>query len=96
MASLVGHVVADINYLSPSDKPIPTSAWKKRYLNVGDEHTRSMIVHDVRHAQRSFSLDTNGFTFLKLPSRKRIDVSSTEEMIRQDYYPELEGLAMSL
>ncbi|KAJ8107349.1 hypothetical protein OPT61_g8931 [Boeremia exigua] len=96
MASAKDCVAADINYFPAADAPIPTSAWKKRYLSVGDEHTRSTIIHDVRHVQREFSLDTNGFHFVKLPPKHRIDASSTEERIRQDYYPELEALAKSL
>lgn len=92
----MGDVVADINYFPASAVPIPTTAWRKRYLGVGDEHTRSMTIHDVRHTQQTFDLDTNGFTFVKLSSKQRVDNSSTEEEIRQLYYPELVELAKSL
>lgn len=66
--SLKGDVIADINYFPASGLPIPTTAWQKRYLGVGDEHTRSMTIHDVRNAQHAFNLETNGFTFMQLSS----------------------------
>lgn len=96
MASPANCVVADINYFQALNTPIPTSAWKKRYLGSGDGFTRSMIIQDARHVQQDFSLDINGFKFVKLPCKQRADTSSTEEMIRQTYYPELETLAKSL
>ncbi|KAJ4368570.1 hypothetical protein N0V86_009477 [Didymella sp. IMI 355093] len=91
-----GDVVADINYFPASGLPIPTPKWQKRYLGIGDEHTPSMTIHDVRQHHREFDLDTNGFTFTKLELKPRVNSSSTEEEIRQDYYPELEELAKNL
>lgn len=96
MAHFEGCVVADINYFPALDTPIQTNEWKRRYLGLGDESTRPMIIQDVRHVQREFDLAINGFEFVKLPSRQRVDHSSTEEMIRQDYHPELEALAKRL
>jgi len=69
-----GSVVSDINYFPASGVPIPTTTWQKRYLGVGDEYTRSMIIHDVRRTQQMFDLDNNGFTFVKLNSKKRSTV----------------------
>lgn len=94
--SMKGDVVAEINYFPAIGTPIPTSAWQKRYLGIGDEFTRSMSIHDIRQNQQSFDLDANGFTFVKLTPKQRVDGSSTEEAIRQYYYPELEELAKSL
>ncbi|KAF1930530.1 uncharacterized protein M421DRAFT_99821 [Didymella exigua CBS 183.55] len=91
-----GDIVADINYFPASGIPIPTSAWQKRYLGIGDEHTRPMTIHNVRQRQQEFDLDTNGFTFVKLKPKQRINGSSTEDEIRQDYYPELVELAKNL
>lgn len=91
-----GQVIAHVNYFPALGTSIPTSAWKKRYLGIGDEHTRPMVIRDVRESQRVFDLSTNGFSFVKLPSRHRVDSCSTEETIRQEYYPELEALAKSL
>jgi hypothetical protein len=92
----MGDVVANINYFPASGVPIPTTTWQKRYLGFGDKYTRSMNIHDARQTQQRFDLDTNGFTFVKLNSKKRVDSSSTEEEIRRRYYPELVDLAKSL
>ncbi|KAJ4350839.1 hypothetical protein N0V95_004392 [Ascochyta clinopodiicola] len=91
-----GDVVADINYFPPLGEPIPTSVWKKRYLGVGDEHTRAMTIRDVRPTLQDHDLDINGFKFLRLTPRRRVDSLSTEDTIRHEYYPELEYLAKSL
>ncbi|PSK40326.1 hypothetical protein B9Z65_29 [Elsinoe australis] len=91
------HVVADINYLPALGTQIPTYAWKRRYLGVSDEHTRSMIIQDIRKQPvQAFDLATNGFKFIKLPPKQRVDSSSTEQTIRETYYLELEALAKSL
>ena len=90
------HVVADINYFPALGTPIPTSVWKKRYLGIGDEFTRPMTIHDVRESDQTFSLDTNGFQFIKLPSRHRISAADDEEIIKREYYPELEEIAKEL
>ena len=91
-----GYVVAGINYFPSLGTPIPTFAWQRRYLGVRDEHTKDMIIHDVRQSRRSFDLDINGFKFLKLSLKQRVSSSSPEEVIRQEYYPELEDLARTL
>ena len=90
------HVVADINYFPALGTPIPTSAWKKRYLGIGDEFTRPMTIHDVGKSDKTFSLDTNGFQFVKLPSRPRVSAADDEETIKREYYPELEQIAKEL
>lgn len=89
-------VIANINYLPALDAPIPTTEWKTRYLGVQDEYTRGMVIRDIRHVQQGFNIDTNGFTFIQLPSAERVNASSVEETIRHDYYPELEALAKRL
>ncbi|KZM25783.1 uncharacterized protein EKO05_0002577 [Ascochyta rabiei] len=91
-----GDVIADINYFPSLGTPIPTSAWKKRYLGVGDDHTRAMTIRDLRSTIQDHNLETNGFKFLRLTPRQRVDSLSTEETIRREYYPELEHLAKSL
>ncbi|KAF3039711.1 hypothetical protein E8E12_004518 [Didymella heteroderae] len=95
-SSRKGDVDADINYFPASGVPIPTTTWQKRYLGIGDEHTRCMTIHNVRQTQQTFDLNTNGFTFLKLSHKQRVDISSSEEEIRQHYYPELVELAKNL
>jgi hypothetical protein len=91
-----GDIVADVNYFPALGTPIPTSAWKKRYLGVGDDHTRQMVIYDIHQTHQQFDLDTNGFKFVKLRSKQRVNNSSDEETIRQEYYPELEELAKDL
>jgi hypothetical protein len=94
--STAAHVVADINYFAPLGTPIPTCAWKKRYLGDSDEYTRPMTIRDIRQCQNVFNLNTHGFEFVKLTPKRRADSLSTEENIRLEYYPELEELAKSL
>lgn len=88
-------VVAHINYFPALGTPIPTSAWKKRFLGVSDEYTRLMTICDARNLQ-DVDLDVNGFKYLQLTPKQRVDSMSTEEVIRQEYYRELEDLAKSL
>jgi hypothetical protein len=90
------HVVADINYFPALGMPIPTSAWKTPYLGISNEFTRPMTIHDVRKSDQTFSLDINGFQFIKLPSRHRVSAADDEEIIKREYYPELEQIAKEL
>lgn len=56
-----------------------------------------MIIQDIRKQPvQAFDLAANGFKFIELPPKQRVDSSSTEETIRETYYPELEALAKSL
>lgn len=81
-------VEADINYFPASTGDvIETKDWKPRLLGDADEHTRKMTIHDVRGIEDRFALDRNGFKFVKLPTKAR-DVS-TDEMIQDEYYPEV-------
>lgn len=89
-------VVADFNYFPALGKPIPKSAWKARYLGDSDEFTRSMIVRDVRTRDDPFELDTNGFQFVQLPLRDRVSSEDDEGTVKNEYYPELERVAMKL
>ena len=85
-----GDVLADINYFPATGKAIETSSWKPRYLGAGDEYTRKMGIHNVRGIEWKFDLDKNGFRFVKLPEKHRnID---SDEIIKEEYYPELEKL----
>lgn len=92
----LGDIVADVNYFPDLGTPISKSAWKTRYLGVGDDFTRSMHIHDVRIGDKTFKLDTHGFQFVTLQPRERVTGADDEETIRREYYPELEGLAKNL
>ncbi|PSN65222.1 hypothetical protein BS50DRAFT_527433 [Corynespora cassiicola Philippines] len=87
-------VVADINYFPATGKTIETSSWKRRYLGISDENTRSMTIHDVRGKESQFELAKNGFQFIVLPDKERSTVD--DATIVRDYYPELEELAKIL
>jgi hypothetical protein len=87
-------VRADINYFSVTEKVIQTNDWKPRYLGVRDEGTRTMTIHDARSGGGPFNLDTNGFTFLKLPAKERS--TENDEVIQREYYPELEVVLKTL
>jgi hypothetical protein len=89
-------VVASINYFPATGIPIPKSAWKVKYLDDNDEHTRPMLIRDVRKANKTFDLDVNGFTFVTLPRKDRIGRHSSEEDVKREYYPELEEIAKKL
>lgn len=91
-----GDVIADINYFAATGAPITTSMWKKPALGERGEFTRAMTIHDARTSGRSFHLDTNGFTFIKLPSKPRIAVEDDEETVKREYYPELEHVTKDL
>jgi hypothetical protein len=89
-------VVANINFFPATGIPIPKSAWKVKYLDDNDEHTRPILIRDVRKANKTFDLDVNGFTFVTLPRKDRIGRNSSEEDVKRDYYPELEEVAKKL
>ncbi|CAG5156471.1 uncharacterized protein ALTATR162_LOCUS4269 [Alternaria atra] len=89
-------VVANINYFPATGVPIPKSAWRTKYLHDNDEHTRSMLIRDVRKADKTFDLDVNGFTFVTLPRKERVGRGSSEEDVKREYYPELEEVTKNL
>ncbi|KAI4679994.1 uncharacterized protein J4E88_005884 [Alternaria novae-zelandiae] len=89
-------VVANINYFPATGIPIPKSEWKVKYLDDKDEYTRPMLIRDVRKADKTFDLDANGFTFVTLPQKQRVDRHSSEEDVKREYYPELEEVVKNL
>jgi hypothetical protein len=89
-------VIANINYFPATGIPIPKSEWKVKYLDDNDEFTRPMLIRDVRKANKTFDLDTNGFTFVTLPRKERVGRHSTEEDVKHEYYPELEQVLKKL
>jgi hypothetical protein len=91
-----GNIVADIGYFPALGIPIPTSAWRTRYLGDHDAYTRPMYIHDVRTSEKRFDLDTHGFQFIKLCQKKRVTRDDEEETVKREYYPELENLATHL
>jgi hypothetical protein len=91
-----GDVVAPINYFPATGIPIPKSAWKAPFLDDHSEHTRPMLIRDVRKSNRTFDLDANGFTFVTLPQKDRVSRESTEEEVKREYYPEVEEIVKKL
>jgi len=89
-------VIANINYFPATGIPIPKSEWKVKYLDDKDEYTRPMLIRDVRKADKTFDLDVNGFTFVTLPQKQRVDRHSSEEDVKREYYPELEEVVKKL
>ncbi|KAI4632561.1 uncharacterized protein J4E87_002035 [Alternaria ethzedia] len=89
-------VIANINYFPATGIPIPKSEWKVKYLDDKDEYTRPMLIRDVRKAKKIFDLDANGFTFVTLPQKRRVDRHSSEEDVKREYYPELEEVVKKL
>ncbi|KAI4933938.1 uncharacterized protein J4E92_003608 [Alternaria infectoria] len=89
-------VIANINYFPATGIPIPKSEWKVKYLDDKDEYTRPMLIRDVRKASKTFDLNANGFTFVTLPQKQRVDRHSSEEDVKREYYPELEEVVKKL
>lgn len=89
-------VIANINYFPATGIPIPKSEWKVKYLEDRDEYTRSMLIRDVRRANKTFDLDVIGFTFVTLPRKERVGRHSSEEDVKREYYPELEEVIKKL
>lgn len=93
---LAGDVIANINYVPATGTPIPTSVWETPYLGITYPHTRPMTIRDVRLAPKHFSLNTNGFQFVKLPPQKRVTAADDDDTIKSEYYPELRDLIQAL
>jgi hypothetical protein len=91
-----GYVIADINYFPALGEPIPTSAWRARYLDDRDENTRTLVIRDVRTSAAKFHLDSHGFQFVQLPPKQRVSRDDDEETVKHEYYPELEDIAKKL
>lgn len=87
-------VVTDVNYFSPSVKEIDTKDWKTRVLGEKYDHTKKCTVHDIRGREDAFSLNQNGFQFIKLPTKTR--QTDSDELIQQNYYPEVEEVLRKL
>ena len=89
-----------LNYYKPLDGAADPSGEAYRYIyttpppgrsehNLGDD-PRPVVVHDARGREDEFSLDKNGFQFVKYPSvEKEFD---DDERIQNVYYPEVEKL----
>jgi hypothetical protein len=87
-------VIADINYFAADGTTRQPGIFKKPSYGASTEYARSMTIHDVRPIVDNFKLDVNGFQFVKLPAKER-DVEH-DETIKQEYYPELEGIVKDL
>lgn len=87
-------VLADINYFPATGKVISTEEWKPRYLGVSNEFTRKMTIRDARGVEDRFSLDANGFKFVKLPSKHRS--TGDDETIKTEWYPEVSEVIKDL
>lgn len=94
MSYRVGDVSADINYFRASGEVIEPSSWKPRYLGVGDEYTKKMTIHNIRGIEQNFDLENNGFQFVKLSEKQRN--TDDENVILEEYYPELEQLVKGM
>ncbi|RDW56505.1 hypothetical protein BP5796_13146 [Coleophoma crateriformis] len=87
-------VFADINYFAADGQVREVASWRKRYLGIGDEHTRKMRVHDIRPFADHFTLDKNGFQFTNLAPKNRD--TNDEALIKREYYKEVEELVKNM
>jgi hypothetical protein len=93
-ANAPNDILADINYFAADGKVREVSTWKKRYLGVGDEYTRTMRVRDARPFADRFTLDANGFQFVELSTKNRN--TNDDAVIRGEYYKEVEEVVKNM
>lgn len=87
-------VSTTLNYYTPIGEEAPYSyAYEppegKPLHNIGID-TRPAVIHDVRGQEKSVSLDTTGFQFVKHVSAEK--EFEDEEAIKTTYYKEVEEL----
>ncbi|KAG4439954.1 hypothetical protein IFR05_004580 [Cadophora sp. M221] len=87
-------IIADMNYADPNLGEIDGNTFKQRYLNIHDEHTRKMTIHDIRTREHEFTLKKNGFQFVTLPKKDRHE--KDPEKVEAEYYPELAELLKNM
>lgn len=82
-------VKARVNYVSvESEISRPEDMAKPSGLGDFLPSSRYMTFHNARGKESSFEIDKNGFQFYTLPDKER-DVS-TDEKIKEEFYPEIE------
>ncbi|KAH9851518.1 hypothetical protein C2E23DRAFT_860439 [Lenzites betulinus] len=88
-------VQTTLNYFAPVDDEAPyryiylTPPAGKPEHNLGDD-PRPVVVHDARGREDDFSLDVNGFQFVRHVSAEKEFVD--EDAIKTGYYKEIEEL----
>ena len=87
-------VVANINYFAADGTTRQPGIFKKPIHGLRAEHARWMTIHDIRPIVNHFTIDANGFQFIKLPSKKRH--VQNDEVIKHEYYPELSVIVKSM
>ncbi|KAI1791827.1 hypothetical protein LXA43DRAFT_1136456 [Ganoderma leucocontextum] len=82
-------VPTTMNYFKALDDEPPRFSARSNITNVGSD-PQPAVVHDVRGREAEFSLDKNGFQFVRWPSVEK-DFTD-EEVIKEKYYPEVERI----
>jgi len=88
------NVITSINYFAADGTIRQPGIFNKPTHGVPTEHARSMTIRDIRPVVDNFKLDTNGFQFVKLPAKER-DVKD-DEVVRNDYYPEISDVVKTM
>lgn len=85
-------IEAVISYwLDPGDGSLPDPENDAEiFLGHHDEENRIMHIRDMRGAETSFSLDTNGFEVHTIPKKERDFMD--EEIVRTEYFIEISDL----
>src|SRR2546423_1052891 len=68
-----------------------TATAEKYSLHDPDHHDpRTAIIYDVRGSEADYTLENNGFQYLRCEKPMNIDFSN-DEQIKKDYYPVMEA-----
>lgn len=81
------NVEAEINYWPPDGEELVEGKMKPRYLGVSDEHTRKMLIEDIRGREDEFTWEQQGFQVVRLPVKERNEFDAS--WVKQHFYPEL-------
>lgn len=81
------NVEADINYWPPDGEELVEGKLKDRFLGVGDEFTRKMLIEDIRGREDEFNWEQQGFQIVRLPKKERHEFDSA--WAKEHLYPEV-------
>ncbi|KAL8735809.1 MAG: hypothetical protein Q9166_000673 [cf. Caloplaca sp. 2 TL-2023] len=78
--------------VSEDGKALGPSTWGKTDYEEDREQLVPVTIHDARGRQRDFNLDKNGFQLVKHVTAFKKEDYTSEENIKNAYYPEVEQM----
>jgi hypothetical protein len=93
------HVSTTLNYWNPPDPnsnapPTPIFIGSGRVSNKRPHRAHPFLITDIAGDEDHYTLDTHGFQYLSHTSTEKLFTS--DEAIKNTYYPECEGLVKSV